>query len=242
MPRTDRRTDELRPVTFETGFLRQAAASCVATFGLTRVLCAVSIEESVPAWMAGKGRGWVTAEYNMLPASTPRRKAREGRKGGGIDGRTAEIQRLVGRALRPIVDLNALGERTLWVDCDVLEADAGTRCASVCGAYVALAIAAKGLVDRGLLRRSPLRGGVAAVSVSILDGIPHLDPDYSEDVGGDADMNIVLDDQDRVIEWQTTAEGVPVTEASVAQAFAVAKAGIAKIRALQAAAVSGAAR
>ena len=240
MPRTDRSHDALRPLTFDTSFLKSAAGACLVSFGNTRVLCAVTVEESVPNWMSGKGRGWVTAEYNMLPASTGRRKARDGRKGGGIDGRTAEIQRLVGRALRPVVDLAALGERTLWIDCDVIEADGGTRCASVCGAYVALAIAIRRLLKAGTIKKNPLVNSVAAVSVSVHDGQALLDPNYLEDVGGDADMNVVMDGTDRLIELQATAEGTPVEESTVIEALALARRGLAQIRVFQEAAISGA--
>src|ERR687886_1629131 len=180
MPRShDRAPDELRPVDIQPGFVRTATGSALISCGETRVICTASVQESVPRWMQGRGRGWVTAEYGMLPASTGDRKARDVSK-GRPDGRTVEIQRLIGRALRGVVDFAALGENSIYLDCDVLQADGGTRCASITGAYVALARACESLRRSGHVRRTPLRGSVAAVSCGVVDGVPVLDLDYAE--------------------------------------------------------------
>jgi ribonuclease PH len=186
-----RAANELRPVTIEPGFMRSATGSALISCGGTRVICTASVQESVPRWMAGQGRGWMTAEYGMLPASTGDRKQRDVTK-GRPDGRTVEIQRLIGRSLRGVADLNALGERTIYVDCDVLEADGGTRCASITGAYVALALAVKRLQKEGLLVKSPLTGSIAAVSCGVVDGVPLLDLDYPEDSSAEVDANVVM--------------------------------------------------
>ena len=183
--------DGLRPVAIETGFVRTASGSALISIGETRVICTASVQESVPRWLVGRGRGWVTAEYGMLPASTGERKQRD-IASGRVDGRSVEIQRLIGRSLRGVVDFEALGQRTIWVDCDVLQADGGTRCASITGGMVALELAVRGLLERELLERTPLTGTVAAVSCGIVDGTPLLDLDYSEDSAAEVDANVVM--------------------------------------------------
>jgi ribonuclease PH len=227
-----RRPDELRPVSFEVDFIRSAKGSVLVTQGGTRVICTASVEESVPGWMRGRGTGWVTAEYGMLPASTSQRKARDASR-GRVDGRTVEIQRLIGRALRGIVDTQRLGERTVWVDCDVIEADGGTRCASISGAYVALHRALARLVDDGALKELPLGDSVAAVSVGIVDGEPRLDLPYAEDVRAEVDMNVVMAGDGRLIEVQGTAEGMPFSRAHLDDLLELAAGGITEIQALQ---------
>jgi ribonuclease PH len=201
------------------------------------VICTATVEESVPDWLAGRGQGWLTAEYAMLPGSTGRRKAREGRRGGGIDGRTAEIQRLVGRALRPIVDLKALGERTLYVDCDVIEADGGTRTASINGAYVAVCDAVSSLMAAGRVTRPVVRTAVGAISVGIVGGEVLLDLDYSEDSEADADMNVVMCGDGRFIEVQASAERSPFDARGLDAALRMAESGIRRVFELQAAAL-----
>ena len=201
-----RAPDEMRRVGFTRGFTRHAEGSVLAEFGATRVLCTASVEEAVPRFLKGSGRGWVTAEYGMLPRSTGSRMAREaaaGRQGG----RTMEIQRLIGRALRAVVDTEALGERRVILDCDVLQADGGTRTAAISGAYVALVDAVAGLMRAGTLARSPLHGAVAAVSVGVYRGTPVLDLDYAEDSEAETDMNVVMNDAGAFVEVQGTAEG-----------------------------------
>ncbi len=201
-----RAPDELRTVRFTPGFTRHAAGSVLAEFGDTRVLCTASVEDGVPRFMRGRGRGWVTAEYGMLPGATHTRASREAAR-GKQSGRTLEIQRLIGRSLRAITDLDSLGEITVTLDCDVLQADGGTRTAAISGAYVALAIAVEGRLRSKQLARNPLHGQVAAVSVGIWDGIPVLDLDYAEDSSAETDMNIVMKDAAAYIEVQGTAEG-----------------------------------
>lgn len=203
-PRTDRGPDQLRSVTLERGVAPYAEGSCLITAGQTKVLCTATVQEGVPEWRKGAGLGWVTAEYAMLPRATHQRT---GRERGRVGGRTQEIQRLIGRALRAAVDFAALGERTILVDCDVLVADGGTRTASITGAAVALEDACRWLVDQGRLERSPLRQLVAAVSVGIVGGESRLDLDYSEDVAADVDMNIVALEDGSLVEVQGTAEG-----------------------------------
>src|SRR5580693_4274830 len=185
----DREPDQLRPITIEPGFVRTATGSALISAGETRVICTASVQESAPRWMSGQGRGWVTAEYGMLPASTGERKQRDVSK-GRLDGRSVEIQRLIGRSLRVVVDFKALGERSIYVDCDVLQADGGTRCASITGGFVALRLACDELIRRGLLERSPLTGTVAAVSCGMVDGTAMLDLDYSEDSTAEVDANV----------------------------------------------------
>jgi ribonuclease PH len=196
------------------------------------VICTASAQDSVPRWMAGRGRGWVTAEYGMLPASTGDRKQRDVTK-GRPDGRTVEIQRLIGRALRGIVDFEALGENTIWLDCDVLTADGGTRCASITGAYVALALAIDVLIGRGTIERSPLTGEIAAVSCGIVGGIPLLDLDYSEDSTAEVDANVVMTGDGGLVEVQATAERTPLSRANLDALLALAAKGIIELRAVQ---------
>src|SRR4051812_9114069 len=216
-----RAADELRPVTIEPGFVKPATGSALITCGGTRVICTASVQESVPRWLAGQGRGWMTAEYGMLPASTGERKQRDVTK-GRPDGRTVEIQRLIGRSLRGVADLNALGERTIYVDCDVLEADGGTRCASITGAYVALALAVKRLQKEGLLVKSPLTGSIAAVSCGVVDGVPLLDLDYPEDSSAEVDANVVMTGDGGLVEVQATAERTPLSRAHLDELLALA--------------------
>ena len=213
-----------------------ATGSVLFSIGRTRVICTATVQEEVPRWMRGKGRGWVTAEYGMLPASTGERKQRDSTR-GKVDGRTVEIQRLIGRSLRAIVELDRLGERTVWIDCDVLQADGGTRCASICGGYVALYRALATLVDRGLLPELPLSGGIAAVSCGIVDGEPVLDLDYAEDSRAEVDMNVVMTDDGRLIEIQGTAEGQPFDRVQLDRLLELGAAGIERIDAAQRAAV-----
>ena len=227
---------ELRPTTIEPGFVATATGSALIACGGTRVICTASVQESVPRWMAGKGRGWLTAEYGMLPASTGERKARDVTK-GRADGRTVEIQRLIGRSLRGVVDFAALGERTVYVDCDVLTADGGTRCASITGGYVALALACRRLVEEGRLKASPLTQSVAAVSCGIVAGEPLLDLDYPEDSGAEVDANVVMTGDGGLVEVQATAERTPLSRANLDALLALAQDGIDALRAIQAAAV-----
>jgi ribonuclease PH len=201
-----RAPDELRPIRITRGFTRHAEGSVLVEFGETRVLVTASVEDGVPSFLRGKGEGWVTAEYGMLPRATHTRSAREAAR-GKQNGRTLEIQRLIGRSLRAAVDLRALGERTVTLDCDVLQADGGTRTASITGAYVALADAMDGLVRRRVIGASPLHGQVAAVSVGIVDGVPVVDLDYAEDSSAETDMNVVMNNGGGFIEVQGTAEG-----------------------------------
>jgi ribonuclease PH len=227
-----RRADELRPVTIEPGFVRTATGSALIACGGTRVICTASVQESVPRWMMGQGRGWMTAEYGMLPASTGDRKQRDVTK-GRLDGRSVEIQRLIGRSLRGVADLAALGERTIYVDCDVLEADGGTRCASITGGYVALALACRRLVDEGKLKRLPLTGSVAAVSCGIVDGTPLLDLDYPEDSTAEVDANVVMTGDGGLVEVQATAERTPLSRAHLDELLLLAQKGIEGLRAAQ---------
>src|SRR5580698_6589447 len=199
----DRGRGDLRPVTIEPGFVRTATGSALISAGETRVICTASVQESVPRWMAKSGRGWVTAEYGMLPASTGERKQRDSTR-GRPDGRTVEIQRLIGRSLRGVVDFAALGERTIYIDCDVLQADGGTRCASITGGLVALQLACQRLIDEGALDRLPLTGTVAAVSCGIVDGVPLLDLDYREDSSAEVDANVVMTGDGDLLEVQAT--------------------------------------
>jgi ribonuclease PH len=198
------------------------------------------VAEEVPRWMTGSGRGWVTAEYGMLPASTGERKARDVSK-GRADGRTVEIQRLIGRSLRGVVDFEGLGERTVWIDCDVLEADGGTRCAAITGGYVALEIALRGLVEQGKLQRVPLTQSVAAVSCGVVDGVALLDLDYSEDSTAEVDANVVMTGDGGLVEVQATAERTPLSRASLDQLLALAASGIEQLHAAQQEAVAAAA-
>ena len=233
-----RSADLLRATTIEPGFMRSATGSALITMGGTRVICTASAAEGVPRWMTGQGRGWVTAEYGMLPASTGDRKQRDVSK-GRPDGRTVEIQRLIGRALRGVVDFTALGERTVWIDCDVLEADGGTRCAAITGGYVALQLALARLMEEGKLEALPLTGSVAAISCGIVAGRPLLDLDYPEDSTAEVDMNVVMTGDDGLVEVQATAERTPLSRASLDELLALAAKGIASLRDAQAEATGG---
>jgi ribonuclease PH len=228
MTRADgRRRDELRPVAADPTFLEQPHGMVLWSQGMTRVLCTASIEDGVPRWLARSGRGWMTAEYSLLPASTGDRSEREASR-GKQGGRTVEIQRLIGRALRGVVDFRALGERTVWLDCDVLQADGGTRCAAICGAYVA----AKRALDRFGLAKA-LTGAVAAVSVGVVDGAPLLDLDYSEDSSAEVDLNVVMTGDGRFVEVQATAERVPFDREGLDALLDLAAAGIDELRGVQ---------
>ena len=228
----DRAADELRPTAIEPGFVRTATGSALITMGETRVICTASHQVGVPKWRSGSGRGWVTAEYGMLPASTGERKQRDVTR-GRPDGRTVEIQRLIGRSVRGVVDFEALGENTIYLDCDVLQADGGTRCAAICGAYVA----AMRALDRFGLSRT-FRDSVAAVSVGVVEGTPLLDLDYSEDSSADTDMNVVMTGDGRLVEVQATAERDPFARETLDELLALATAGIGEIATLQAEAVA----
>lgn len=228
----DRGPDALRPVSIEPGFVRSATGSALISMGETRVICTASVQESVPRWLRGAGRGWLTAEYGMLPASTGERKQRDVSK-GRPDGRTVEIQRLIGRSLRGVIDFKALGERTVYVDCDVLQADGGTRCASITGGMVALRLACERLVREGKLPGVPLNGSVAAVSCGIVEGVPLLDLDYREDSGAEVDANVVMTGEGGLIEVQATAERTPLSRAHLDELLALAAGGIDALRGFQ---------
>ncbi len=227
-----RGVDGLRPITIEPGFVRTATGSALISAGETRVICTASAQEGVPRWLSGRGRGWVTAEYGMLPASTGERKQRDATR-GRQDGRTVEIQRLIGRSLRVLIDFEALGERTVYLDCDVLQADGGTRCASVTGAYVALALACARLQTEGALERTPLLGSVAAVSCGVIDGEALLDLDYSEDSRAEVDANVVMSGDGGLVEVQATAERTPLSRTHLDALLALAAAGIERLRGAQ---------
>ena len=227
-----RAPDQLRPVTIEPGFVRTATGSALISMGETRVICTASVQESVPRWMAGSGRGWVTAEYGMLPASTGERKQRDVSK-GRPDGRTVEIQRLIGRSLRGVVDFGAMGERTIYIDCDVLQADGGTRCASITGGMVALRLACARLVADGKLAATPLTGAVGAISCGIVDGTALLDLDYSEDSTAEVDANVVMTAEGGLVEVQATAERTPLSRAHLDDLLALAAGGITSLLRLQ---------
>jgi ribonuclease PH len=236
--REGRRPDELRRIEVVPDFVEQAHGSVLISFGKTRVLCTATVEEGVPRWLLGSGRGWLTAEYGMLPASTGERKRRDVTK-GRPDGRTVEIQRLIGRSLRGVVDFRGLGERTVWIDCDVLEADGGTRCAAITGGYVALELALRAVMAGGGLDRLPLTGSVAAVSCGVVDGRALLDLDYSEDSTAEVDANVVMTGDGGLVEVQATAERTPLSRASLDELLALAADGIDRLRAAQEAAVTG---
>jgi ribonuclease PH len=235
-----RSPDELREVRIEPGFMRTATGSALIEAGGTRVICTATVEDAVPRWMAGQGRGWVTAEYGMLPASTGERKRRDVSR-GRPDGRTVEIQRLIGRSLRGVVDFGALGERTVWIDCDVLEADGGTRCAAITGGYVALELALRRVVESAGLPAVPLTGSVAAVSCGVVDGRALLDLDYSEDSRAEVDANVVMTGEGGLVEVQATAERTPLSRASLDELLALAALGIERLRDAQQDAVASAA-
>ena len=228
----DRRADQLRPLRFTRGFTNYAEGSVLVEMGDTRVLCTVSVEEGVPAFMKGRGEGWLTAEYGMLRRATHTRGRREATE-GRPSGRTQEIQRLIGRSLRAVTDLAALGERTLKIDCDVLQADGGTRCASITGACVAVADALSWCRERGLVTVDPMRELVAAVSVGIVGGAAMLDLDYAEDSGCDTDMNVVMTAGGGFVELQGTAEGAPFTRAQMDELVGLAAGGIRALVAAQ---------
>lgn len=236
MTRSNGRTaDQPRTISIEPGFVRTADGSALISIGETRVICTASVDGDVPKWMAGRGSGWVTAEYGMLPASTGQRKRRD--KGGNQDGRSVEIQRLIGRSLRCAIDLEKLGERSVYVDCDVLQADGGTRCAAITGGYVALHLALQKLVAAGELQQLPLVTSVAAISAGIVDGDALLDLEYTEDSRADVDANVVMTGDDGLVEVQATAERTPLSKASLDQLLELSGKGIAELRAAQADAV-----
>jgi ribonuclease PH len=233
----DRAPFELRPLTLETGWAPHAEGSCLISTGNTRVLCTASVEESLPRWRAGGTAGWVTGEYAMLPRAT---HTRTGRERDGAKGRTQEIQRLIGRSLRSVMDLDALGPRTITLDCDVLQADGGTRTAAVTGAWVALHQACQGLLEQGLIERSPLTGGVAAVSVGLVNGIALLDLDYAEDSVAQVDLNLVATHEGKIIEVQGTAEGFPFERRELDALLDLGFEGIQRLAEGQRAALNGA--
>jgi ribonuclease PH len=227
---------DLRPVTIEPGFVGSADGSALISCGGTRVICTASVQDRVPKWMEGRGRGWVTSEYAMLPASTGDRKQRDISK-GKQDGRGVEIQRLIGRSLRVGIDFEALGERSVYVDCDVLEADGGTRCASITGGWVALRLALGSLLDAGEIERMPLTTSVAAVSVGMVDGRPLCDLDYPEDSNAEVDATVVMTGEGGLVEVQATAERTPLSRTSLDEMLALAEAGIERLREFQMTAV-----
>jgi len=227
-----RAPNQMRPISFTPNFTMHAEGSVLVAFGNTKVICTASIEDRQPRWLRDVDQGWVTAEYGMLPRSTHSRMGREAAR-GGQGGRTMEIQRLIGRALRASVDLRKLGPRTVTLDCDVIQADGGTRTAAISGAFVALSQALDKLRMSGGIENDPVVGNVASVSVGIYDGTPVLDLDYAEDSGAETDMNVVMDSQQRFIEVQGTAEGAPFTEGEMAAMLELARSGIAEIIAAQ---------
>jgi ribonuclease PH len=224
-----RAAGDLRPVTIEVGFIRSADGSALISVGDTRVICTASLVDGVPPWREGTGKGWLTAEYGMLPASTGARRPRDVSR-GRPDGRTIEIQRLIGRSLRAVIDLEALGERTVYLDCDVIEADGGTRCAGITGAYVALKVALDRLVERGDVARLPLRTSIAAVSCGIVGGAAVLDLNYAEDSTADVDMNVVMTGTEELVEVQATGEGVAFPRSSLDLLLDLAADGIGRLR------------
>ncbi|HEX2849084.1 MAG TPA: ribonuclease PH [Acidimicrobiales bacterium] len=232
MRRDGRQPDELRPVRFHRDYTEMATGSVLVEMGRTKVLCTASLDERVPPWLRGKGRGWVTAEYSMLPGSSAERVEREAAR-GKLSGRTQEIQRLIGRSLRAVTDLVALGEQQIVLDCDVLQADGGTRTASICGAYVALHDACSRMLQRNLIRTHPLTEACAAVSVGIIEAVAMLDLEYTEDVRAEVDMNVVMTSSGRFIEVQGTAEGLPFTRTELDDLLGLAEHGIAQILDLQ---------
>lgn len=228
----DRAPDQLRPVRIQRNWLDHAEGSVLIEFGATRVLCAASVQDSVPRWRRDSGLGWVTAEYAMLPASTGERKERDSKR-GRPDGRSTEIQRLIGRSLRGVVDLEALPEISIYVDCDVLQADGGTRCASITGGWVALRLATRKLLEEGVIERDPLTGSVAAISCGFVDGEALCDLDYSEDSRAEVDANIVMTGDGGLVEFQATAERTVASRASLDTLLELAEPAIAKLRAAQ---------
>lgn len=236
--RSGRAADEMRAVTITPRFLPHADGSALIEFGNTKVICTASIDEAVPPFLRGKGEGWVTAEYGMLPASTASRMRREA-AAGKQSGRTQEIQRLIGRSLRAVVDMEKLGERQILIDCDVIQADGGTRTASITGAFVALHLAVGKLLSDGLIAENPIREAVAAVSAGVVGGVPLLDLDYPEDSGCDSDVNIVMTASGRIIEIQGTAEGAPFTVDELGKLIALAQKGVSELTAIQQQALAG---
>ena len=237
--RSDNRSaDQMRPVKITPDFIPTAEGSCLIEIGNTRVICTASVEESVPHWMRNSGKGWITSEYGMLPRSTLTRSARESAR-GRIGGRTHEIQRLIGRSMRAVVDLQKVGERTIWIDCDVIQADGGTRTASITGAFVALGLALQKLVAAGTLKQVPLRDYVAATSVGIVDGEIMLDLAYEEDSRAEVDMNFVMTGQGRFVEVQATAEQQAFSDEQLAQLISYARRGIQKLLEMQKEALGG---
>jgi len=232
-----RAADEMRKVSFERGVARYAEGSCLVRFGDTRVLCAASLEDKPPPWLRGQGRGWVTAEYAMLPRATLTRSKRESST-GRVSGRTQEIQRLIGRSLRAVVDLPRLGERQITIDCDVLQADGGTRTASITGAWVALRDCLDWMVQRSILKDTPLRDHVAAVSCGVIAGEAVIDLDYVEDSTADTDANFVMTGSGGLVEVQGSAEGAPFSESDLLRMMALARGGIGRLVALQKAAIA----
>ena len=242
MPDNDKRSDgraadELRPVIIRPDYIKHAEGSVLIEFGDTKVICTASVEEKVPGFLKGKSQGWLTAEYGMLPRSTGTRTDREAAR-GKQSGRTQEIQRLIGRSLRAVTDLEKLGERTIHIDCDVIQADGGTRTASITGAFVAAQDAVNFLLAKGLIAESPLRDSVAAISVGVFEGTPVLDLDYAEDSNCDTDMNVVMTGSGGFVEVQGTAEGVPFTRAEMDALLALADKGIRELGELQKAALA----
>ncbi|WP_170005218.1 ribonuclease PH [Pseudopontixanthobacter vadosimaris] len=235
-----RAPDQMRDITIDNGFAKHAEGSCLIAFGDTRVLCTASVEERIPPWLRGKNEGWVTGEYSMLPRATHTRGQREAAK-GRQSGRTQEIQRLIGRSLRAVVDLKKLGERQITLDCDVLQADGGTRTAAISGAWVALRLAVNSLMKQGLILHDPISAKVAAISCGIYKGTPVLDLDYPEDSKADADANFVLIEGGRIAEVQATAEGETYDEEALLRLLRLANIGCGKIFAAQERAVTGAA-
>lgn len=233
-----REPDQLRAISFITDFTRHAEGSVLAVFGDTQVLCTASVENRVPAWMRNTGRGWVTGEYGMLPRATHSRSGREAAR-GKQSGRTQEIQRLIGRSLRAVTDLEALGERMVTLDCDVLQADGGTRTAAISGAYIALVIAMNRLCKQRKLKRNPVHGQIAAISVGIYGGEPVLDLDYDEDSQAETDMNVVMNEAGRFVEVQGTAEGHAFSREELDNLLALAAKGIKEVIDLQSTAISG---
>ncbi len=224
--------DQMREVTLETNVTRYAEGSCLAKFGNTHVLCTASVESNVPPWMRGSNKGWVTAEYGMLPRSTHSRMRREATS-GKQSGRTQEIQRLIGRSLRAVIDLQALGERQITVDCDVIQADGGTRTAAITGAWVALKMATAYLIEEGVLKSDPVYGQLAAISCGVIDGETRLDLEYEEDSSAEADANFVLTSDGGIVEIQATAEDRPMAEPDFLELFSLAKAGVAELSEIQ---------
>jgi len=228
----DRTDSQIRPVTIEANYVRTALGSALISIGETRVICTASLEARTPKWLEKQGTGWVTAEYSMLPASTGERKRRDISK-GKLDGRSVEIQRLIGRSLRAVVDMKALGPRSIYIDCDVLQADGGTRCAAITGGYVALALGCSKLVKEGTLKESPLTGSIAAVSCGVVNGKPVLDLDYSEDSTAEVDANIVMTGESELVEIQATGERTPLSRTHLDDMLQLAATGIDELQAAQ---------